>query len=74
MLSTDTDSDNKDEKGNTPVSNACFRVSAKQVLIWDQKVTITTVHAAKGLEWPVIFIPAGMSASSCARWVESERT
>lgn len=24
-----------------------------------QKVTITTVHAAKGLEWPVVFIPAG---------------
>ncbi|ORY24048.1 hypothetical protein BCR39DRAFT_547799 [Naematelia encephala] len=23
------------------------------------KVTITTVHAAKGLEWPVVFIPAG---------------
>jgi DNA helicase-2/ATP-dependent DNA helicase PcrA len=21
-------------------------------------VTITTVHAAKGLEWPVVFIPA----------------
>lgn len=23
-----------------------------------QKVTISTVHSAKGLEWPVVFIPA----------------
>ena len=27
-----------------------------------QKVTITTCHAAKGLEWPVVIIPAGMCA------------
>jgi superfamily I DNA/RNA helicase len=25
-----------------------------------QKVTISTCHAAKGLEWPVVFIPSGM--------------
>jgi len=23
------------------------------------KVTISTCHAAKGLEWPVVFVPAG---------------
>lgn len=23
-------------------------------------VTISTCHSAKGLEWPVVFIPAGM--------------
>lgn len=24
----------------------------------DEKVTISTIHAAKGLEWPVVFVPA----------------
>lgn len=28
-----------------------------------QKVTISTIHAAKGLEWPVIFIPAAYEGS-----------
>lgn len=27
------------------------------------KVTISTCHAAKGLEWPVVFVPAGELAS-----------
>jgi DNA helicase-2/ATP-dependent DNA helicase PcrA len=57
MLSTDTDSDNQDDKANTPV-----RVSDWWAVIdclTMQKVTITTVHSAKGLEWPVVFIPAG---------------
>ena len=27
------------------------------------KVTITTCHAAKGLEWPVVFIPSGAPAT-----------
>jgi DNA helicase-2/ATP-dependent DNA helicase PcrA len=51
MLSTDTEANDEDEK--TPVSltgAACLTL---------QKVTISTVHAAKGLEWPVVFIPAG---------------
>jgi superfamily I DNA/RNA helicase len=30
------------------ITNSCF-----------QKVVLTTVHAAKGLEWPVVFIPCG---------------
>lgn len=30
------------------------------------KVTISTVHAAKGLEWPVVFIPAGECWGDCA--------
>jgi DNA helicase II / ATP-dependent DNA helicase PcrA len=29
-----------------------------------QKVTISTCHAAKGLEWPVVFIPSGMCHTS----------
>lgn len=29
-----------------------------QTLAYEQKVTLITVHAAKGLEWPVVFIPA----------------
>ncbi|WWD16482.1 hypothetical protein CI109_100908 [Kwoniella shandongensis] len=31
---------------------------ADQEDTYQPKVTITTVHAAKGLEWPVVFIPA----------------
>lgn len=30
-------------------------------------MTITTVHAAKGLEWPVVFIPAGELATQSGR-------
>ena len=30
-----------------------------------QAVTISTCHAAKGLEWPVVFIPAGSFTLLC---------
>ncbi|CAL1703524.1 unnamed protein product [Somion occarium] len=42
----------------------------------DNNVTITTCHAAKGLEWPVVFVPAvekGTFPSSRAEDVEEER-
>ncbi|KAK4054001.1 ATP-dependent DNA helicase srs2 [Microbotryomycetes sp. JL221] len=42
MLATDTDTKTQQDE-------------AKE---GKQKVTLTTVHAAKGLEWPVIFVPA----------------
>ena len=29
-------------------------------VISEQKVTISTCHAAKGLEWPVVIVPSGM--------------
>lgn len=41
-----------------------------------EKVTISTIHAAKGLEWPVVFIPAVYNGSiphSRAEEVDEER-
>ncbi|KAJ5628898.1 hypothetical protein N7490_011126 [Penicillium lividum] len=41
-----------------------------------EKVTISTIHAAKGLEWPVVFIPAVYNGSiphSRAEVLEEER-
>lgn len=57
MLSTDTESEEADDK--VPVST---RSGAQ---LTPQKVTMSTVHAAKGLEWPVVFIPAGETLYSC---------
>jgi len=53
MLSTDTES--KEDEGKQPVS---YVLSIGSIQLKNQKVTITTVHSAKGLEWPVVFIPA----------------
>ncbi|KAJ5960019.1 DNA helicase DEXX box type [Penicillium vulpinum] len=41
-----------------------------------EKVTLSTIHAAKGLEWPVVFVPAVYNGSiphSRAEVVEEER-
>ncbi|KAJ5550893.1 hypothetical protein N7461_005591 [Penicillium sp. DV-2018c] len=41
-----------------------------------EKVTISTIHAAKGLEWPVVFVPAvydGSIPHSRAQAVDEER-
>ncbi|KAJ5933435.1 hypothetical protein N7454_005764 [Penicillium verhagenii] len=41
-----------------------------------EKITISTIHAAKGLEWPVVFIPAVYNGSiphSRAEVIEEER-
>ena len=53
MLSTDTES--KEDEGKQSVS---YVLSIGSIQLKIQKVTITTVHSAKGLEWPVVFIPA----------------
>lgn len=53
MLSTDTES--QEDEGKQPVSYVYSKDDSELKL---QKVTITTVHSAKGLEWPVVFIPA----------------
>ncbi|KAM0789946.1 hypothetical protein ACM66B_006786 [Microbotryomycetes sp. NB124-2] len=42
---SDSDEDGKDGQGSKQQQQ-------------QKKVTITTVHAAKGLEWPVVFVPA----------------
>jgi superfamily I DNA/RNA helicase len=58
MLSTDTES--KDDANNTPVGGSASATSSSEILTLlasQQKVTITTVHGAKGLEWPVVFLP-----------------
>ena len=46
-------------QGSSRYSCASLASSSVAVKLKLQKVTITTVHAAKGLEWPVVFIPAG---------------
>jgi DNA helicase II / ATP-dependent DNA helicase PcrA len=38
-------------------------VKATETLATQAQVTISTIHAAKGLEWPVIFIPAAYEGS-----------
>jgi superfamily I DNA/RNA helicase len=57
MLSSERDSEN--EENNKEVSSF---ISLNQYVVHQkriQKVTIVTCHAAKGLEWPVVFVPAG---------------
>lgn len=68
-LDADSDSDeNVEDVEDTPLRNFL----ASSMLSTDTetqdakddkstpKVTISTCHAAKGLEWPVVFLPAGM--------------
>jgi DNA helicase-2/ATP-dependent DNA helicase PcrA len=70
MLSTDTETEEAKEDRKVAVryiyllefpSSSCL-TSRRRCAI--QKVTISTVHSAKGLEWPVVFIPAGKAILS----------
>jgi DNA helicase-2/ATP-dependent DNA helicase PcrA len=57
MLSSE--GDNQSEEGNKDVCLFIpFVCTFDYPLFW-QKVTISTCHSAKGLEWPVVMIPSG---------------
>lgn len=56
MLSTETET--KEEESNKPVS-LVYEQRRQVSLSFLKKVTVSTCHAAKGLEWPVVMIPAG---------------
>lgn len=62
MLSTDAQSQS-DIANTDGVNCGTFIVSAcanGTLPFVSQKVTISTCHSAKGLEWPIVMIPAGM--------------
>ncbi|KAI0091225.1 P-loop containing nucleoside triphosphate hydrolase protein [Irpex rosettiformis] len=61
---------------------SCPDICAMPILTLLQKVTLATCHSAKGLEWPVVFVPAviermlvenGVFPSSRAEDIEEER-
>jgi DNA helicase-2/ATP-dependent DNA helicase PcrA len=56
MLSSEGDNQSEEDSKEVKAS-LVFLFRAK--LLRPQKVTISTCHAAKGLEWPVVIIPAG---------------
>lgn len=62
MLSTDAETSVNDSADNGVCSHCYVYIyhPFNKRIMFLQKVTITTCHAAKGLEWPVVMIPAGM--------------
>lgn len=60
MLATDTETQAAKGDAKLEVRSAVFELSSALLTRYlsEQKVTISTCHAAKGLEWPVVFIPA----------------
>lgn len=79
-LDADEDSDEStDDTSDTPLRNFL----ASSMLSTDTetqearddksapKVTISTCHAAKGLEWPVVFLPAGKTSSLSITFVRT---
>jgi superfamily I DNA/RNA helicase len=60
QASTLSTSEESEKDGEKDVSNSSnFGVTRSSFLQDGQKVTISTCHSAKGLEWPVVMIPAG---------------
>lgn len=78
MLSSE--GDNQSEEGNKDVCLLFipFVRTFDYRLFW-QKVTISTCHSAKGLEWPVVMIPSGknlcgLSLSTLIRTIVDQNT
>ncbi len=59
MLSTDTEAQDVDDSKVPVGTDEYQRVTETNRTSDLQKVVLTTVHGAKGLEWPVVFIPCG---------------
>ena len=57
--SLSTDTMGKDDDAEKEVRTAWTIITS---LNDHQKVIISTCHAAKGLEWPVVFVPSGESS------------
>lgn len=55
MLSSEGDNQTEEESKEVSVNRSLLR----QRLSVMQKVTLSTCHAAKGLEWPVVIVPSG---------------
>ena len=62
--------------GNVALATEVAREDAQGLAATQNPVTITTIHAAKGLEWPVVFVPsahAGIIPHSRAENHDEER-
>jgi DNA helicase-2/ATP-dependent DNA helicase PcrA len=64
MLSTSEDS-GKDGGEKDVSSSSNFGATRSNSAQDGQKVTISTCHSAKGLEWPVVMVPAGKFTTAC---------
>jgi superfamily I DNA/RNA helicase len=54
-----TNAEEQADGDNNNVSSVPSALGSAKLNMRTQKVTISTCHAAKGLEWPVVFIPGG---------------
>ena len=67
MLATDTEIETEDDAKARVRPSLSFAMTNGPILSFSvqQKVTLSTCHAAKGLEWPVVFVPACEDGASC---------
>ncbi len=56
MLSSEGDSESEEENKDVSFTLILDNVRSHSSF---KKVTISTCHAAKGLEWPVVIVPSG---------------